>query len=129
MNYRNPYRHYGIIALILFIVTYSISIFYIQSFLYPLWVANWSGVTLLLFGYDKLQSQSGSPRIPEKILYLLIILGGFLGAILGMSLFKHKKRKAAFWIMTGLSVLFHGYILFTTFPNLISFFSDLNKLN
>lgn len=50
-------------------------------------------VTLLVYGWDKLRAKKrGARRVPEKRLFLLALLGGSLGAVLGMQLFRHKTR-------------------------------------
>ena len=45
-----------------------------------------------LMGLDKLKARKGARRIPEKILFLFVILGGSVGGIIGMLLFRHKTR-------------------------------------
>ncbi len=47
---------------------------------------------LILFGVDKKRAKEGRWRIPEKTLFLSAILGGSIGAILGMHLFRHKTK-------------------------------------
>jgi len=46
----------------------------------------------LTFGADKLRAKRGRWRVPEKTLFLLALLGGGLGATLGMFVFRHKTR-------------------------------------
>ena len=50
------------------------------------------------FGIDKARAQRGAWRIPEKVLMLLAVLGGSVGAFVGMRVFRHKTRKAMFRI-------------------------------
>lgn len=47
-------------------------------------------------GLDKSLARSNSLRIPETILYVLAFLGGSIGILAGIHIFKHKTRKAAF---------------------------------
>ena len=57
------------------------------------------GINLLLFtlmGIDKLKAKRGLWRIPEKTLFLTAALGGSIGGILGMRLFRHKTRHNSF---------------------------------
>lgn len=56
-------------------------------------------VNVLLFalmGIDKFKAKRGLWRIPEKTLFLAAILGGSVGGILGMRVFRHKTRHNSF---------------------------------
>ena len=46
----------------------------------------------LVFGLDKWKAKRERWRVPEKTFFLVAILGGSLGAILGMYAFHHKTR-------------------------------------
>lgn len=46
----------------------------------------------LLMGLDKRRARRGAWRISEKALFLPAVLGGSLGAIVGMRTFRHKTR-------------------------------------
>ena len=43
-------------------------------------------------GLDKWKAKRNAWRIPEKTLFLLVILGGSVGGVLGMQIFRHKTR-------------------------------------
>ena len=58
---------------------------------------------LVLMGVDKSKSKRGAWRIPEVRLLLVAVIGGSVGGILGMLLFRHKTRHAAFAL--GLPVI------------------------
>lgn len=47
-------------------------------------------------GIDKARAKAGAWRIPEATLFLLAVLGGSVGGILGMQLFRHKTRHKTF---------------------------------
>ena len=49
-------------------------------------------VAFALMGIDKSKARSGAWRIPEKTLFLSAILGGSIGAIAGMQIFRHKTK-------------------------------------
>lgn len=50
-------------------------------------------IAFILMGVDKRRAKrEGARRIPEKRLFLAALLGGSLGAILGMRVFHHKTR-------------------------------------
>ena len=45
-----------------------------------------------LMGVDKRKAIRHTYRIPEKTLFLAALLGGSIGSILGMQLFRHKTK-------------------------------------
>lgn len=49
-------------------------------------------IAFALMGIDKSKAKRGAWRIPEKSLFLSAILGGSVGAILGMQIFRHKTK-------------------------------------
>lgn len=53
-------------------------------------------LTFLVCGADKRAARRGSWRIPERSLFLLSILGGSPGMLLGMQIFRHKTKHAKF---------------------------------
>lgn len=70
----------------------------------------------LLMGLDKSKARRGKWRIPEKTLFLSAILGGSVGAILGMQFFRHKTRHASFVIGMPCILflqLLAGYFIFS----------------
>lgn len=52
----------------------------------------------VLMGVDKRRAIKGLWRIPEKTLFMTAILGGSIGAILGMRIFHHKTKHLKFVI-------------------------------
>ena len=66
-----------------------------------LWLAVINLVTFLVFGLDKWKAKRKAKneavrRVPERTLFLLAILGGSVGALLGMRVFHHKTLHRAF---------------------------------
>lgn len=49
-------------------------------------------IAFALMGLDKGRARRGQWRVSEKALFLPAILGGSVGAVLGMRLFHHKTR-------------------------------------
>ncbi len=52
----------------------------------------------LTMGTDKLKAKAHKHRVPEVTLFLLALLGGSIGGIGGMYLFRHKTRHRSFVI-------------------------------
>ena len=60
---------------------------------YLLWyLAAVNLVTFTVHGVDKAKARRGAWRVPEKTLFLLPLLGGSVGALLGMLVFRHKTK-------------------------------------
>ena len=55
-----------------------------------------NAVSFLLMLVDKLKSKKNRWRIPERTLFGSALLGGSIGAILGMYTFRHKTRHLSF---------------------------------
>ena len=53
-------------------------------------------LTFLVFGIDKLKAKKGKWRISEATLLLLAIIGGSIGAWLGMKVWHHKTMHKKF---------------------------------
>ena len=62
------------------------------------WLVLINLVAFAVFGIDKKRAKKGQWRIPEKTLFLSAILGGSIGAILGMYIFRHKTKHWYFQI-------------------------------
>ena len=74
------------------------------------WLIFTNALSLLLFGLDKYRAKHRQQRIPEVILFLIALLGGSLGAVVGMDLFRHKTRYSRFH--RGLPILFFLHLIF-----------------
>jgi uncharacterized membrane protein YsdA (DUF1294 family) len=70
-------------------------------------------LAFLLMGIDKRKAQKGAWRIPERTLFLSALLGGSLGAILGMQVFRHKTRHRSFVI--GMPAILIAQLLLSLF--------------
>lgn len=64
-------------------------------------------ITFIVYGVDKLKAKNGSYRTPEKALLGLSFIGGALGGILAMNLFRHKTKHLYFWVVNVLSLIIH----------------------
>jgi uncharacterized membrane protein YsdA (DUF1294 family) len=66
-----------------------------------------SVITFLFYAFDKLAAKQNARRIPEKLLHVLAMLGGWPGALLGQKVMRHKTAKPAFARVFWLTVLFN----------------------
>ena len=69
------------------------------------------GINLIGFfimGVDKQRARKRAFRVPEATLFLIAIIGGSIGSIVGMHLFHHKTRHwyfvLGFWALTLLQL-------------------------
>lgn len=93
-----------------FLVLVTVGCLYFSN---PLWV--WlllvNLLTLLVYGGDKLAACKGWQRVPEITLLLFGLIGGWLGAILGQQLFRHKTQKQPFKTYFMLSVVLNLLVI------------------
>ena len=78
---------------------------------YPVWVLAISIAAFLMYGWDKRQAKTNGWRVPEKRLHALAFFGGWPGAMLGQSYFRHKTQKNEFKIMTWLAAGLHAVLV------------------
>lgn len=57
-----------------------------------------NGIAFVLFGVDKLKARKGRWRIPERSLLVVALLGGSIGAWLGIKVWHHKTLHKKFSI-------------------------------
>ena len=73
--------------------------------------------TFLTMGFDKIQASSRGGRIPERALYAMTLLGGSVGMLAGMYIFRHKTQKTSFQFFVVLMILIQLGIIFLQFEN------------
>jgi uncharacterized membrane protein YsdA (DUF1294 family)/cold shock CspA family protein len=79
----------------------------------PFWLAavyfGLSGLTYLVYSYDKEAAQRDQQRTPEKILQMLALFGGWPGALIAQAKLRHKNRKASFqgvfWVVVVINLV------------------------
>lgn len=69
-------------------------------------------ITFLIWGIDKQRAKSGQWRVPERWLVALVLLGGALGGLAGMLIFRHKTRKKGFWVLISIGLIIHIAVFF-----------------
>lgn len=57
-------------------------------------IVNAAAFALMLA--DKIKAKKNAWRIPEKVLFFAAIIGGSIGSLLGMYLFRHKTKHFSF---------------------------------
>ena len=62
-------------------------------------------VTFAMYGIDKHRAKIGARRIREAVLWLLAAIGGSVGALLAMAVFRHKTKKHSFQVVLA-AILF-----------------------
>lgn len=72
-----------------------------------------NAAAFLLMLTDKRKAIKKAWRIPEATLLAVAAMGGSLGALLGMHIFRHKTRHLRFSI--GLPLILAGHILLIVF--------------
>ncbi len=81
-----------------------------NALLYYLIVINI--VTFLIFVIDKWKAKHGSWRISEATLLILAVIGGSIGALLGMKIWHHKTMHKKFKYGIPLIIVFHLLLVF-----------------
>jgi uncharacterized membrane protein YsdA (DUF1294 family) len=112
---RSPYLIFTIVAIPLIIVLLIILALTTTWNFYWIWLIALSIITFLLYGYDKGQAKLGGLRVPEIVLHVLALLGGFPGGWVGRAVFRHKIRKVSFTIVLIVSTVIHVGIIYLLF--------------
>ena len=69
-------------------------------------------VTFVIMFADKRRAIKHQWRIPEKTILLLSLIGGSLGSLCGMFVFRHKTKHLSFRILLPLFFIFHIVVVF-----------------
>ena len=49
-------------------------------------------MAFIFYGADKALAKTNAKRVPEVVLHLLALAGGFVGALVGIFAFRHKSN-------------------------------------
>jgi len=75
-------------------------------------------ISLALMGLDKLRAVRRRRRIPEQVLLTLAALGGSIGTLAGMYLFRHKTRKKRFSVGIPIILVLQIAVLFFVYRSI-----------
>ena len=78
-----------------------------------IWVLAWTLIDFALMGLDKWKARNEGWRIPEKTLFLSAVLGGTVGSLAGMYLFRHKTKHLSFTV--GMPLILAAQIVLVLF--------------
>lgn len=70
-----------------------------------------SGLTFIVYGFDKSAAMNGRWRTQEGTLHLLSLLGGWPGALVAQQMFRHKSRKLEFQVVFWMTVVLNCGVL------------------
>jgi uncharacterized membrane protein YsdA (DUF1294 family) len=99
---------FAIVPLLIVAFVFSQTFVELERNGYAVWLIAWSIATFATYAMDKLLARLGWWRVPEILLHILAVVGGFAGGWLGMLIFWHKVRKTSFWVILFVSTLIHG---------------------
>lgn len=68
-------------------------------------------LTFIMFGIDKKRAVRDAWRIRESTLLILSLIGGSVGALVGMTVFRHKIRKMKFVMLVPVFFAMHLVLL------------------
>ena len=72
-------------------------------------------------GIDKWKAKKQAFRIPEATLFLIAIIGGSIGSLIGMYTFRHKTRHMTFVIGMPVILALQILILFLLYNSSLQF--------
>jgi len=70
-----------------------------------LWLVVINVVTAIAYAWDKTQARRGGRRVPERRLFLLNFLGGFVGAWLVFFGMRHKTQHRSFRVVQSIATI------------------------
>ncbi len=77
--------------------------------------ASMSAISFLLYGADKRRAKRGEWRIKESVLLGFSFLGGAVGALLGMKVFRHKTQHVYFWVVGFVGIVWQASLAIALF--------------
>ena len=81
----------------------------IRGYLIYLLVINF--FTFIIYGEDKRRARRGAWRLQEKLLIGFSVLGGAVGGLMAMKIFRHKTRHTFFYVANYVAIFLHVSLL------------------
>jgi uncharacterized membrane protein YsdA (DUF1294 family) len=110
----NPYLVFGLLSAGLGVVPFLLVYLSTGWHPYLVWLGAWSFSAFVVYGIDKTLSKTSGLRVPELVLNLLAVVGGFAGGWAGMFVFHHKSnwgKHPIIWIVLVASTIGHAVLL------------------
>ncbi|OXB01252.1 hypothetical protein B0A75_06695 [Flavobacterium oncorhynchi] len=76
-------------------------------------------IVFILAGYDKYQARKNKQRVPENTLFLLEAIGGTIGLLTAMLIFRHKTSKISFIIKFSIIFILQALLIYLIVNNKI----------
>ena len=89
------------------IPSFTVPLAYLPHLLLGIYLLIVNVITLFLMGIDKRRAIRNRQRIPERRLFLFAAIGGSVGALIGMYLFRHKTKHPSFVIGIPMILALH----------------------
>lgn len=95
----------------------------------PYYFIGINAIAFVIYGIDKLKAKKGKWRIPERTLLLLAIIGGSIGAWLGIKVWHHKTLHKKFKYGIPLIVIMQIAIVIYIFrENIQAYINQLSTI-
>ncbi|RXM42885.1 DUF1294 domain-containing protein [Flavobacterium sp. YO12] len=66
----------------------------------------------ILAGYDKYQARKNKQRVPENTLFLFEAIGGTIGLLTAMLIFRHKTSKMSFIVKFSIIFILQAVLIY-----------------
>jgi uncharacterized membrane protein YsdA (DUF1294 family) len=114
------FSFFVILALVIMLVLQYMLYADLQLHFYLAWLINVNLTTFLFYWLDKLLARfkKFNIRVPELLLNLMALAGGFAGGWFGRGVFRHKTNIRKHWgvfVILIVSTLIHGALIYLVF--------------
>jgi len=75
------------------------------------WLLLHSLASFVMMAWDKRQAARDGQRVPESVLHVLELLGGWPGSLLASAWLRHKSKKLSYRVVRWGCVVLNGIVL------------------